>query len=675
MLLIFGTPGYLLAAAAFPDDDEFRPTERLLMVALLGVVAMVLLSTGLIAWPDANAFGGNALWIAWTLLCAGAGWSCWKSGFEHRRWLGKATDSLRSGSALGFLALIIAVIVAHALRAQREPWLYPPVSYYYLRDIVAIVEQGSVPTTMWEYGTPMEFETNKIGWYLTVAAWLAMTGQTAHHQLTLWLWVFVVLAGTALGVFVYLRSLTKSALAATFGSFLVLALPRTVSKLSALRGECFGILLLFPTLWLLSRALRAERHRGRWVAVTALSVALLLASHLVPAVIAALTFGGVLLSHVIRQPRSTLRRVPWLLLAAGGGLLIVQGMWAAGGKSPLHGQGGVSSPTEIRPYLGYDPTQAFRQLARGRRLDSKVPRYQPAEDVEFFVPPAEVAGELRRWFSLPIGFWPEGKLYGLLPVALLLLCLRSRHQDLADHSLALLLTASSLLAMGLFFSYRYHTYLPAFHPERREFAYLQLLTACWTAPLVDAGLDWAQKRHQKFAWTGLLAALLVFAAFSSAAAARHEFSNLGRGMRPTTEHGRAALAWLQTNTPADSLIMPDGSSDGVFAVLAKRRSLTEGRAPYFQPANLLRANATLRASMHFFWKPSEPVLRYFGVDYVIVGSRDMGSRRFYRVGKHRGRLKHLPYLKLEQSFGPVDIFRVLSAQEKSKSKGDKSGGD
>ncbi len=555
------------------------------------------------------------------------------------------------------VGLLLSIPVwAHALRQHQQPWRESRVAWYYLGDILEIVYQRAIPSLVIDHGMPMAFEINKISWYLPVAEWTSLVGPSRHPMFLMESMVLATVAAFALGAWLFMRELIHTRAIAVFASLTLTLAPRLIWKVGGFRGEGFGIMLMSLALWLVHRALR--EGGWRWHLWTSLSMALLVTSHLVPGVVLIFWYGVVAIAQWIRSGRGFLPQIPRVAGSTALAVILVAGVFSAAGSHTGRGQSALMNPSALKPYHGYDPTAAFVHLVEGKSLSRKVAKFRDGADERFHVPPDRLFRQLLKWVDTPIWFWPRGRDKLALPFYLFVMALIWRRGAQARIlGVAFPLLFVLLYLWALFFSWRYHTYLPANHPSRREFAYLQFFLVPCIAASLEIGLQALRDRLadpiRQRAVIGLAAVVLTI---GPARAAYKAFTSV-KTLRLIRGEGRHALAWLRKNTPRDARILLDGPTDGIVRVLAQRTAVLEGRAPYFQPENLSRVLDLIRRAGLYFRTPSDVEWLYEQqIDYVVTGAVTFGARPFAHATLSRRRSP--PQLDLVAHFGSVRIYRV-----------------
>ena len=155
--------------------------------------------------------------------------------------------------------------------------------------------------------------------------------------------------------------------------------------------------------------------------------------------------------------------------------------------------------------------------------------------------------------------------------------------------------AGTLLAVGLFFSYRYGTQIPANFGPRRLFGYMILLPALVVPGLLEA-VSRPLVRGNRVALAVLPLAAAVFAI--GAAAARMPERSL-----PAAETGQSVMARVAGVVPCGARMLPNARTAGSWEAVTGRRSIIEGMAPYLRPEVMAHVLPLLVDSREFFRDP------------------------------------------------------------------------
>jgi len=646
-------PGWLLSGVTHPRADSLHTLERVVVAIVLSVAATAL-GGMLLARLDLLAPGPIAAWTALSALGAGA-WA-WSRHCEWRAIAARARSDGVSLPGLASLVLIVGYGVAFAVRQQIDPWSSPQPAWNYLGDVFAMLDSGGLPTHTLDYGETFAFEANKLTWYLALSHWIALAGlRDAPWSIVHWQ-VPLVAAAFAASVVVFARTLTTRPLPALVGAAAVLMLPRMISKFAGLRGESAAFIALFALLWAVARIARGDRAA---VALASVSAALLATTHLVPAAVAALACTALATTRLGLHGREAVPGVLRSLVAAAIAAVVVACAWWVAPQSPLTEQSGIAQPGQFEAFRGYDPAQAYLHLVFRGELDATVEPLRDPESTFLYFHPTYLLRELVERSALPHPLWPLAQWGWLLPLGLAAWAFAWRRKERPGHEWigALPVVFGGLFALGLLFSYRYHTYLPAQHPMRREFPYLAVFYSLALAPITEALYDVMLRRSSAQLARAATAAFVAAMLLPIAHAGFTRWRDIP-GMARTNADGRAALAWLRDHSEPEARLLMDGSAVGLLGAHTGRACISEGRAPYFQPANLRIALDSLADSRRFFRLRAEPsadeFLRDRRIDYVVTGSSALGSRPFAAEPLRLDPRRH----PIAARFGEVEIHRI-----------------
>ena len=176
-------------------------------------------------------------------------------------------------------------------------------------------------------------------------------------------------------------------------------------------------------------------------------------------------------------------------------------------------------------------------------------------------------------------------------VGLVLLALASgvvmwrRRRSLGPLTFASWATALTLTAVGLYFSHRYRTFVPATFGPRRLFEYGILFAViagvAALSTVVRSAVGWAardRRRALRRAGAVCVGAIAVVLALATAPA----------GVTPDERAGLEVMATVARTVPCNARILVNVRTAGSFEVLAGRTSVDEGMAPYLRPPVLRR---------------------------------------------------------------------------------------
>ena len=617
-------PGLLLSGATHPRAGSLCLAERLLVawiwsfaIAVLG--GLLLVSTGLFAT------GPIAGWLA--IASAASAFAARNRRCDWRALAAEARSELATPLELAPVVFSLLTFATFFARQQLDPLSCPHSSWNYIADVFAMLQVHGLPEATLHYGAPMGFETNKLGWYVWLGQWFTAAGLVGNASAAIAWAAPATAAAAALALGCLARQISGSAAAAAFATGLALCVPRLIGKFAGLRGEVAGIALLFALLWAVHRSLR---ERGASFPLLAAAAAACLAMvHLVPAAVAIL-YAATLVPVWIAFERSNATAALSRAAAAAAVALVVIGVvWSAIPTHPLDAQSAISAPRTMQPYKGYAPSHAFLRLATGGELGAGTAPYRAPMPRSFLYAPELIAHELVARTALPHPLWPNSSPLALAAILLAAGALGiARRREADARVLAQLpLLALALYALGLYFSWRYSTYLPARHPFRREFMYLGIFHALACGSALEALWHALRKRvpaaKAKIGIALMGAAIAVPVAIGGASELADPRA-LGRG----TDDGERAIDWLCANAPKEAPLLFDGSTVGLFAARCELSAVSEGRAAYFQPANLRTALESLEGARRFFRVQDASFIEQRGVEFIVTGSAALGTRPF-----------------------------------------------
>jgi hypothetical protein len=215
--------------------------------------------------------------------------------------------------------------------------------------------------------------------------------------------------------------------------------------------------------------------------------------------------------------------------------------------------------------------------------------------------------------------------------------------------------ASSLIAVALFFSYRYDIYVPAHFGVRRLFDYDAIPVVLMGLGVLEAGILLLARVRT---WLPVVAASLIIVVLAAAIVPSNRVAN-----RSSAREARVVplLNWIRESTPCDARILTNSRTVGIIRALTGRVSVLEGMGPFLRPAMLSDVVTLLLATRRFFADPAgnKQFLEQEGIDYIIVLK---GLRIGYpgSVGTiDPSLLSSVPFLKREVGTRGYDIYRVI----------------
>lgn len=343
--------------------------------------------------------------------------------------------------------------------------------------------------------------------------------------------------------------------------------------------------------------------RGRGGPALAVVAGALLAvaglTHLVPALIAGLMLALYAVAAALID-RGLLRRV----LIGAGATAAVFGVSYLGVLGLAGGDLGFQRATSGSSFAGLprdiDPTNSF---GRQKLIES-------TPDGRFYIPPREL---VEGFASQAIPLEDSARLGALVLVALALATMGMVLIERALLPLAIVTwgVAITLLAVGIFFSYRFGTLIPANFGPRRLFGYMTLVPALVVPGFLEAVARPLTRR------SSLALAVLPLVAGSLAiwaAAARIPERSL-----PLAENGLAVFDRVSEVVPCGARMLPNARTAGSWEAITGRRSIIEGMAPYLRPEVMAHVLPLLVDAREFFRDPraNRDFLARERVEYVV----------------------------------------------------------
>lgn len=713
--------GLVASTLAYPASEGISRSQRLFLSLLFAVGSQVLLGSVLAL---VHQYHGIGMVVGEGVLLIGAIAACYRArrrpdgGLDSwRKYWTTGSDAYAALLVLGFYGLFYAAYVVWCWQGSTV------VGWYYLTDILLLVSEQSVPEFRFEWGQEMSFEINKLGWYLPVGI-LATAAKASTYPIVFQHIVsFLTSMGTVLGFWVGARVFSKRTLTVVLCVLVILLLPRTVYKMTGLRGEAYGLMMMPGLMWLSFHCF--ETRKWRYYLTLGLGAGLLAASHMVPAVILALWHTSLFAEALVRGPARRRLIVHNGILAVMA-FSLLQGMALLGGGAALGDQQGLFENPEVTEAEDIDPTKQFITLISSDPGFRGNTGRRPKHLHRMFADHPRLTAMTARWMRLPTPFfgledglgpiiesgaeahrrvmWQKvlgitllllmgtkiqrnlillGIVYGaiwwkwsyiwsalfgpnlgylfaryseILPMVCITLLVMTGGAWYRRRAFYIWAVGAMIYCMGLAFSYRYDTYLPAMHPPRREFPYIQILCVFLFGMLFDQLLTRASERFGEKVARFLGLAFIVSMVAPPAYADAMELKTLGQVEQADHILGISALQWVGSNVASNSRIMTDGSSDGVCSLLSGSRCLVEGRAPYFQPRNMDQALYIL-GKTHEYFRTSDPaILDELEVDYVIAGAESYGARKMFRPKTWEPLPAHLRLIK---QMGRFRIYEVL----------------
>jgi hypothetical protein len=692
-LLIWLFPGFLACGALFPSEDELRPTERLSFSILLSLAIVALLGLLLAVLGIFTVIG---VWVGVSASVFLFGSLAVIRRFEVIKILHVGAKALLSWNAILFTAAFMLTMGLFVFWASQTQYAIASSAWYYFKQAMDIIRAGMVPGTTIEYGWPMYFVTNKIGFNLITAAFTLMTGLADDPRAAMYvMWPLIGLTGV-IGAWTFLRRQLRPFYAMI--AFVGLGWTELVAgKMSSYRAEAFGIALLFITLHIIHRAF-AEPESFRWAALAGIALGLLGTSHGVPALVCVFWYASLVVSALLYERAVFFQRVPHMAFTTMLTVLIVFGTFSLVGGGQVTNQEAVLGSESYDLSQADDPTQEWLLLVGGFGLqEATASRVQAVSGFwgHFYVSPANILSTAIKEITLPLGQNGVVQTF-IIVVAWWVIFLGRRRTDF--FSPALVFLTAILMLWALYFSYHYDTNLPAVHPLKREMPYLQLVGVLIlggaidrldqlirgfvlpskddlpdrdlgggtlgkvSSKLLSSGFFYRNVRWGILALAPLIGVIWIgFFGYNWLGSLHRTFTSEWTVSDISVE----ALAWLAENTLEGSVIATNVRTTGQFDLLAERASLAEGRAPYLQPENLARSFEMLVDLYKFFEDPENEVdtLERLDPDYVVfVRKNNVIGDRFAGWETRLPTLRERSVLEEQVRFGEEDeivIYEVV----------------
>lgn len=322
-------------------------------------------------------------------------------------------------------------------------------------------------------------------------------------------------------------------------------------------------------------------------------------THLVPALVAGLMLALYGLAAVVVN-RSELRLV---LVGAGATaasfvVLYLGVLGLAGGDLGFQRATSGSSFSGLPSTV--DPTSSF---ARQRFVESP-------PDRRFYIRPADL---VESFATQTIRLEGSARLaaFVLAALALATIAMVLLEWSLLPLGIVAWGTAGTVLAVGLFFSFRYGTLIPANFGPRRLFGYMTLLPVLLVPGLLEAAAGPLARRER----LARVALPLAAGALAIAAAVAH----VPERSLPRAESGLSVLERVADVVPCDARMLPNARTAGSWEATIGRQSVIEGMAPYLRPEVMAHVLPLLVDAREFFRRPeaNRDLLAREQVDYVV----------------------------------------------------------
>jgi hypothetical protein len=643
-------PGRLSVEAAVALTFALGYTATALTATLLAVTHTIGRTSFLIAW----ALLTLALWGA----AAGR-----RSLRPHLRGLSAEAVAARWTLAPGLIGL--AAFAVQKLRLEPGTLLSSSeAAWRYWADGLEILHAGRVPTTTLQWGAEIPTTVSKVVLNSFEAGIASVAPHGAPETMTALVWlggVGLFAALLALG-----RALGLGAFAVGVPAVLLVA-PAALPLNSEFAEDTgtYRVETLGRMVAVCAAVVAVAIVRGRGGRTEAVVAGLLLGAgagtHLIPVAVVGIFVVWYAVASVAFG-RDRRRRAARVARAAGIVGLVTVVVWLAA----LGASGGDLGFQRARGSGGYpgfpatvDPTKTFEVVKlshpRGRRSGWAIrPSQIGTVAVSSVFNEVQVTTPRRDFAGL-----------ALLAVASAAVLYR-RRRPLGPAVAAAWATAAVLVVLGLYFSHRYRTFVPATFGPRRLFEYgvlLAVLTAgvAVSAVFRDAAARLGRARGRSVRRAGAVAAAVAAVAIAASVSPRATSPLEGRGLQ--------LMQTLARTVPCDARMLVNVRTAGSFEVLAGRTSIDEGMAPYLRPSVLRQVLPVVLGAKAFFKDPlaNRAYIDRERVDVVVaVAESKVGGRPLLKHGR-RSVLKNVPWLRPLVKTAGYTIYATPNLAEGAKS--------
>jgi hypothetical protein len=617
-----------LALAAMVCRAERSPSAvRVLTVAMAGGLSVWFLGSELLArlgvLSTAGAVTGTAIVGVLSLaVMLGPG----RRGFA-KLWCAPVLAELGvlvGATMVAAAPLIVLILTRRDSVSGSTPW-------YYLDLARAVAQTHGVPAHSIEWATRIPFLDDYPGYSSATALLMAVGGSKSMAAIQAVRLITLLAVGGSAYLFARTMGAARSAAAVSVG---ILFVGTTyVGKLASYRPEATGYMLVFlvaalARLWLTER-------RNVDLALAAIALLALSEVHGIGWLFSALIVSGIAVAAVVfsadrrRDLRSGLLLGgaligAWLLgnLALGGGL---------SGAGKLGGLPDADAAT--------DPTWRFANLVAGH------PETRSRQSVSTLV-----GRSISRGFIELGGWWLLAVTFAVL-AALVMLAWLGRpalRRAAAQYSLMAVLVVAATVAVSVWFTVRWSTYVPLRTGWGRLFPLTYALLPAGVALVITA----APSRKARV----VAAAVVLAITLGVMVHGRDTFERIDNEQPSRTE--LAALRGLGLNE--NDLVLTNVYSEGFVGAVVGADGALDGRAPYSEPKTLKRANRLLADSIRYFADPITAPLPPGapGVDYILITTEPsvLGTPSVFPT--NIGALEQSPHLRLVREGDGFQLYAV-----------------
>lgn len=516
-------------------------------------------------------------------------------------------DQLREDRwSLGVGLAVVAGIAILRLAWPDELHFGSPTAWRYWADATEIADAGRVPPFSLQYGGPLAPTTSKVLLNSLNAGFAYAAGTDAVKALGAVLWLGA--AGLAAAAWALGRELGLRFTAPLLPVLMLVNREWLNTELTAdldtFKAEILGRMLALAALAL---AVHAVRRSGRIdAAVAGALLGTAAAMHVVPVVVAAALFGGVLLVMLVRESGRGEMLMRAALAGVAGIAVAVAILLASGGDLGL---GGVSGDDAYRRF-GFDPT-LYVNAGVGPDRQVRTPgRWQipPGEALDRYAASAtRIGGDAGPPAALPAGL----ALVGLAAAVVMAVWFPREVRPLGAAAWVL---GAAIVALTVFFSHRSELYIPAYFGVRRLFDYSALPILLLGLGLAEggAGLLARARPWAPLAAVGAVVAVLAVLLIPSARPSPERVEGVTRVT--------GTLDWIAEHTACDARFVANVQTEGIFQAYLGRVHVLEGMTPYLRPEVLEPVVRRFLDARAFFRDPAahEGFVRDLGADYVVV---------------------------------------------------------
>lgn len=541
---------------------------------------------------------------------------------DHLHGLGAGIRDQRYPLLLGGL-VVLAVLIIHlgVLHHVEGP------EYVYYLNGVEIANAHGTPAQTLEYGQSWPPATDKI----FLDAFTGVLVLFNHNPLIapgVLLWVSVL--GTALGLWAAAWELGIRRVGGLLPLLLVgngiILNTHFNNGFAEYRAEDFGRAISCCALALGIFAVRKRKWRPAVIAGVTLAAAS--GTHLVPVVVVVVALCCFGVAQLIRDRSksawiATVRQE--ILIGASGGVIGLIIRVFAGGSFGLTGASDQAAYNAI--HTKFDPTAYLYNGTFPPRKPS--PPYLPAHQViDSFI--TSTLG-----VHVPPG-WALLLLVGVLVATVLLFMLV--HTDLRTVGVVGLGTWAGLVAISLFFAYRYHIYIDGTFGVRRLGLYASLGLILVGLGVVEGLLLLLENllpfpertRPLVLIAAAAVPVLLLTVWVLPSSGLTTQLGQLSRDRITFTD-------WVRAHTPCGARFLVNQRSEGPITSLTGREDVDEGMGPFLRPNVLPYVTSLMLGTRQFYLHPqaNEALLRQHGITYVVAArlpdligySQPIGSAR------------------------------------------------